>query len=75
MGACSLAKYRPIATLFAVKKLFGYVFLRMLPPIKFVSLQTGVAPGSRGASGLYCIKRVAELSREPGIEVYVVQSV
>ena len=59
VGACSLAKYRPIASLPAIRKLFGYVFLRMLPPLKFVSLQTGFAPGSQAASGLFCIKRAA----------------
>ena len=51
----------------------GYIFLQMLPPLRFHSLQTGFVPGAQAADGVYIIKRVAELSREWKKDLFVVQ--
>ena len=73
IGADSLTKFRPIACLPTMRKMMGYVFIRMLPPLRFDSLQTGFVPRAQGADGVYIIKRCAELSREWKHELYVVQ--
>ena len=69
----SLAKFRAIACLVTARKLFGYLLLQMMPPLSFLSLQTGFVPGSHPASGVFAINRAAELSREWGQSIYVVQ--
>lgn len=73
IGASTLAKYRPIASLPATRKLLGYMFIQMLPPLRFESFQTGFVPKAQAAAGVYVMKRAAELSREWGRTIYVAQ--
>ena len=73
VGAASLAKYRPVASLPAIRKLLGYIWLMWLPPLTFFSLQTGFVPKSHPATGVFLLKRAAELSREWGQEIFVAQ--
>ena len=51
--------------------MIGYVLERMLPPLQ--SLQTGFVACAQAVDGVYVIKRVAELSREWQLELYVVE--
>ena len=73
IGADSLARFRPIAMLPAIRKLLGYIWMEMLPALRFVSIQTGFIPRSHAAAGVFMLKRAAELSKEWGRELYVVQ--
>ena len=63
-GAKVLTKFRPIASLTAVRKLWGYIWLMALPVISFLSLQTAFVPGVCATHGVYTLKRAAELARE-----------
>ena len=72
-GARELVKFRPIASLAAVRKLWGYIWLLALPVITFVSLQTAFVPGVSAAHGVYVLKRAAELAREWSVPMVIVQ--
>ena len=64
IGATSLAKFRPIAGLCAMRKLLGYIWLWSLPLLTFSSVQTAFVPGSHADTGVLMINKAAELSRE-----------
>eukprot|EP00969_Alexandrium_andersonii_P010613 462291-Alexandrium_andersonii.AAC.1 len=72
-AAKALTKFRPVACLRAMRKLWGYVWLELLPPLRFQSLQTAFVKGTDAAQGVYTIKRVAELAREWDAPVVAVQ--
>jgi len=73
VGASNLDKFRGIACLTTARKLLGYLWLQMLPPLRFESFQTGFVPKGHAADGVYVIKRAAELSREWSQKLYIVQ--
>ena len=73
VGASSLHKFRAIACLPTARKLFGYLWMQMLPPLRYESFQTGFVRGGHAASGVYAVKRAAELSREWKHTMYVAQ--
>ena len=73
VGASSLSKFRAIACLPVARKLCGYLWMQMLPPLRFLSFQCGFIPGSHAASGVYTVKRAAELSREWNVPLFVAQ--
>ena len=73
VGADSPPKFQPIVSLLTIRKLLSYTFVQMLPLLTFFSLQTGFVPGAQAAEGVFVIKRVAELSREWGKELCLVQ--
>ena len=64
VGACSLDKFRAIACLPVARKLLGYIWLQMLPALRYHTLQCGFVPKSQAANGVYILKRTAELSKE-----------
>ena len=72
-GAKVLAKFRPIASLAAVRKLWGYLWLSALPVISFLSLQTAFIPGVSASHGVFTLKRAAELARAWDVPLVVVQ--
>eukprot|EP00969_Alexandrium_andersonii_P059365 2614429-Alexandrium_andersonii.AAC.1 len=41
IGASSLAQFRAIACLVTARKILGYLWMQMLPPLRFESFQTG----------------------------------
>jgi hypothetical protein len=73
IGACDLSKFRPVACLSTFRKIIGYTWMRMLPPLRFDSFPTAFVPGSHPAAGVFLIKRAAELSKEWSSELYVAQ--
>ena len=73
VAASSLDKFRAIACLPAARKLLGYLWLQMLPTMRYESLQCGFVPKSHAANGVYLLKRAAELSREWKLPFYLVQ--
>jgi len=73
IGASSFDKFRAIACLPVARKLLGYLWLQMLPNLHYSSFQCGFVPGSHAANGVYVLKRAAELSREWGKSLYMVQ--
>jgi hypothetical protein len=73
VGAAELGKFRPIACLTTIRKLLGYTWLDMLPPLHFETFQTGFVPGSEATAGVFALQRVFELSREWGCPAYVAQ--
>ena len=64
VGACSLDKFRAIACLPVARKLLGYIWLQMLPALRYHTLQCGFVPKSQAANGVYILKRTAERSKE-----------
>jgi len=68
VGASSLSKFRPIASLPTVRKLFGYLWMRTLPPLTFFSFQTGFVAKRQAADGVYVLKRAAEAQQRMGRE-------
>ena len=73
VGASNLSKFRAIACLSTVRKLLGYIWMSMLPPLRFESFQTGFVKGSQAADGIFSLLRVIELSREWAHPVFMVQ--
>ena len=73
VGAMHLDQFRGIACLCTARKLLGYIWMKMLPTVVFESFQTGFVAGSQAAFGVFALKRAAELSREWGLKLYVVQ--
>jgi hypothetical protein len=73
IGATSLAKFRPIAGLCAMRKLLGYIWMCSLPLLDFVSVQTAFVPGSHADTGVFMINRAAELSREWRVPLVLAQ--
>ena len=73
VGASSLAKFRAIACLPVARKLLGYLFLQLLPTLRFSSFQCGFVSGANAANGVYVVKRAAELSKEWNVPLYVAQ--
>ena len=69
----SLSKFRAIACFTVVRKLVGYFWLQTLPALHFETFQTGFVKGMQAADGVFVVNRVAELSREWGCEIHVVQ--
>ena len=52
VAPASLDKYRGIACLATVRKLFGYLILAMLPDLVFFSVQCGFVPHRQAAEGV-----------------------
>jgi hypothetical protein len=73
LGATSLAKFRPIAGLCAMRKLLGYIWICLLPLLTFVSVQTAFVPGSHADTGVFMINKAAELSREWRVPLFLAQ--
>ena len=73
VGASSLNKFRAIACLPAARKLLGYIWMQMLPCLRYESIQCGVVPKSHAANGVYLIKRALELSKEWGKSIFMAQ--
>ena len=73
VGAASLSKFRAIACLPTARKLLGYLWMQLLPDLRFESFQCGFVPGSHASSGVYTINRVCELSREWRKPVFLAQ--
>ena len=73
VAAASLDHFRGIARLSAARKLLGYLWLQMLPDLRFESFQTGFVPGSQAADGIFAVKRAAELAREWRMPMYIFQ--
>ncbi|CAE8637304.1 unnamed protein product [Polarella glacialis] len=73
LGATSLAKFRPIAGLCAMRKLLGYIWIWSLPLLAFTSVQTAFVPGSHADTGVFMINRAAELSREWRVPLVLAQ--
>ena len=73
VAAASLDHFRGIARLSAARKLLGYLWLQMLPDLRFESFQTGFVPGSQAADGIFAVKRAAELAREWQMPMYIFQ--
>jgi hypothetical protein len=73
VGATSLSKFRAIACLVAARKILGYLWMQMLPSLRFESFQTGFVKGSQAANGVYVATRAAELSREWDKKIFAVQ--
>ena len=73
VGATCLSKFRAISCLPVARKLCGYLWLQMLPTLRFDSFQCGFIPGSHAANGVYVIKRAFELSKEWGLSLFVAQ--
>ena len=73
VGAESLAKFRTLASLPTARKLLGYLWMSMLPPLSFETFQTGFVKGCRASSGVYAIGRAVELSREWDLPIYAAQ--
>ena len=73
-GAKSLAKYRPIARLSTMRKVFGYMFLASLPPqLEFRSKQTAFVKGCHANMGAHMYLRIGELCREWNLECSAAQ--
>ena len=72
-NARALRKFRPIASLTAVRKLWGYIWMMALPAITFASLRTAFIPGVSADHGVYVVKRAAELAWEWSVPMVVVQ--
>ena len=73
IGARSLANFRPIAGLVAMRKLLGYLWLGSLPRLTFGSIQTAFVPGTHADTGPFLLNRAAELSREWRIPLAIAQ--
>ena len=73
IAAASLDKFRAIACLPASRKLLGYLWIQMLPSLRYESLQCGFVPKSHASNGVYVIKRAAELSREWKKSIFLAQ--
>ena len=73
VGATCLTKFRPIAGLFAMRKVLSYVWLKSLPPLKYERVQTAFVPKTHADAGLFLLLQAAELSREWQRESVVVQ--
>ena len=73
VGAACLSKFRAISCLPVARKLCGYLWLQMLPKLRFDSFQCGFIAGSHAANGVYVVKRAVELSREWGLSLYAAQ--
>ena len=73
IGAHCLDKFRPIASLPVARKLLGYLWMQMLPALRYESFRCGFVPRSHGAQGVYVIKRAMELSKEWKGPIFCVQ--
>jgi hypothetical protein len=73
IGAKSLANFRPIAGLVAMRKLLGYLWMSSLPRLTFGSIQTAFVPGTHADTGPFMLNRAAELSREWRIPLAIAQ--
>ena len=73
VAPANLDKFRGIACLSAARKLFGYLWMHMLPPLQYVSFQTGFVKGRQAADGIFALRRAAELGREWSQPLFVVQ--
>jgi hypothetical protein len=73
VGAADLNSLRGIACLSTARKVLGYIWMRMLPPMQSESFQTGFIPGAHAAGGVFAIKRAAELSREWNQKIFALQ--
>ena len=56
-----------------MRKVFGYVWLKSLPPLSYESVQTAFVPKTHADAGLFLLLKAAELSREWQREIVVVQ--
>ena len=72
-GASDLGKFRPIACLTTMRKLLGYMWLAALPPMTFATAQTAFIAGSHACMGVHALQRIAELSREWRLPVFIAQ--
>ena len=72
-AARELKSFRPVSSLSAIRKLWGYVWMELLPSLHFKTLQTAFVKGVDAAQGVYSLKRAAELSREWGIPLFAIQ--
>jgi hypothetical protein len=73
IGAKSLANFRPIAGLVAMRKLLGYLWMGSLPRLTFGSVQTAFVPGAHADTGPFLLNRAAELSREWRVPLAIAQ--
>ena len=65
--------FRPIASLIAVRKLVGYVFLLSLPNYTYSSFQCGFVPGRDATQAVFCVKQWGEIAREWNKPLFVAQ--
>ena len=73
VGITCLTMFRPIAGLFAMRKVLGCVWLKSLPPLRHENVQTAFVPKTHAEAGLFLLLTAAELSREWQREIVVVQ--
>ena len=73
VGAARLDHFRGIACISTARKIFGRIWMLMLPQLRFESFQTGFVSGAQAADGAFVLKRVGELSREWSCRVCVLQ--
>jgi hypothetical protein len=69
----SLAQYRPVSCLKAIRKLWGYLWMDLLPPLRFESLQTAFVKGVDASHGVFVLSKIAELAREWDFPVVAIQ--
>ena len=72
-AAHELKSFRPVSSLSATRKLWGYVWMELLPDLHFDTLQTAFVKGVDAAQGVYSIKRAAELAREWNCPLFAIQ--
>ena len=72
-AARELKSFRPVSSLTAIRKLWGYVWMELLPDLRFKTLQTAFVKGVDAAQGVYSIKRAAELAREWNCPLFAIQ--
>jgi hypothetical protein len=72
-AARELKSFRPVSSLAAIRKLWGYVWMELLPNLLFETLQTAFVKGVDAAQGVYSLKRAAELSREWNTPLFAIQ--
>ena len=73
LGAHTLDKFRPIACLTAMRKLWGYLWLQSLPRITFGSFQTAFVKGAHPLQGAQSVLTAAEKAREWDIPLFIAQ--
>ena len=71
-GSNVLDQVQPIAGLYAMRKVLGYVWLKSLLPLRYKSVQTAFVPKTHADAGLFLLLQAAELSREWQKEIVVV---
>ena len=69
----SLADMRPISGLCLFRKLWGYLWMDALPPLRWKATQAGFVRGRQPAEAAFVLTRVAELAKEWASPVYVGQ--